>query len=99
MAGPIAFVGYLGAFSMRCSDVPGAEITLFTTFFQGIGYLFGIAIANIFYNVGYWSERLIRPADTPRYRRLAYAFGFWGSIALPFAIPVLILAAGCAALD
>jgi hypothetical protein len=67
----------------------GAEITLFTIAFQGVGYLIAMAMANVCYNLGPLSERIFQPADIERWRRTTYALGFGFSVALPFAIPVL----------
>ncbi len=38
--------------------IPDAKIIVFTVLFQGIGYLFFIGIANIFYFLGSISENL-----------------------------------------
>jgi hypothetical protein len=96
VAGVVAFFCYAGALDIRCRNVPEVEITLFTTLFQGIGYLIAVAIANVFYNLGYWSERILKPHNPGRYRRTVYALGFSVSVALPFSIPAMILLFGCA---
>lgn len=66
------------------------EVTIFTTLFQGISYLFMMGLANIFYFLGPLSERVIRPRDSERYRRLCFRLGFWFSVLLPFSIPLLL---------
>ena len=68
------------------------EVTVFTTLFQGVGYLFMIGVANVFYFLGPLSERLIRPRDAERYRRICFRLGFWFSVLLPFSIPTLLAA-------
>ena len=68
------------------------EVTLFTTLFQGIGYLFMIAVANVCYRLGPWSERVLRPRDPERFRRICFRLGFWFSVLLPFSIPALLAA-------
>lgn len=96
-AGVLAFAGYVAALGARCADTPGVEVTLFTTLFQGVGYLLAIALANVCYNLGAAVERRVPPAARPRYRRWAYAAGLAFSVALPFCIPLLILTRGCVA--
>lgn len=92
VAGLLAFACYAIVYELVAKRLgPEAEITLFTTLFQGIGYLFMMGVANICYNLGALAERLIRPKDLDRFRRISFALGFWGSVALPFAIPVLVL--------
>jgi len=66
------------------------EVTVFTIFFQGIGYLFMIGVANVCYFLGPFSERVIRPSDPQRYRLACYRLGFWFSVLLPFSIPTLL---------
>ncbi len=66
--------------------MPGAEIMLFTTAFQAMGYLFMMAMANVCYFAGPLSESLVKPTNLDRYRRVTYQFGFWFSVLLPFSI-------------
>jgi hypothetical protein len=94
-AGLVAFMCYLGALQVWCAETPGVEVTLFTTLFQGVGYLFAIGMANVCYFLGPGLERFVEPALRPRYRRWAFRAGLAFSVALPFAIPLLILARGC----
>jgi hypothetical protein len=70
--------------------MPDAEITLFTTAFQGIGYLFMMAIANVCYFAGPLFESLIMPQNVERYRRMTFQLGLWFSVLLPFAIPLIV---------
>jgi len=51
-------------------------ITLFTTLFQGAGYLVMIGIANVWYFLGLLSERVVRPSNPERYRLICYRLGF-----------------------
>jgi hypothetical protein len=88
IAGIAAFGCYAVVFEMRCRDIPEAEITLFTTAFQGLAYLVAVGVANLCFNLGRWSERLLKPSRPARYRELAYGLGLWFSVALPFAIPL-----------
>lgn len=93
VAGLLAFVCYVGAVDRGISSgaMPGAEITLFTTAFQAMGYLFMMAVANLCYFVGPVSESIVEPTNLDRYRRVTYRLGFWFSVLLPFSIPALVL--------
>jgi hypothetical protein len=70
--------------------MPDAEITLFTNAFQGMGYLFLMAVANLCYSAGPFSESLIKSTNVDRYRRVTFQFGLWFSVLLPFTIPVIV---------
>jgi hypothetical protein len=96
LAGIGAFLCYALVLATRCANDPAVELTLFTTLFQGLGYLCAMGLANLCYNLGPWSEAVLRPTDVGRYRERAYALGFWGSVALPFGIPALVAVLGCA---
>lgn len=67
------------------------EITLFTTLFQGISYLFVMGVANLFYDLGYLVDSRFNKADNECFRLRLYNWGYWFSFALPFTIPLLIL--------
>ena len=93
VAGLVAFVCYAVVVDRGISTgrtVPDAEITLFTTAFQGIGYLFMMGVANLCYFAGPLSESVLKPADVDRYRRFTFRLGFWFSVLLPFTIPALV---------
>lgn len=93
IAGIIAFCCYVAVVSSDrfMSRHPEAEITAFTTFFQGVGYLFMIAVANLCYFLGPLSEGVLHPANPHRYRRILYSLGLVFSVALPFGIPLWLL--------
>ncbi|NBB50568.1 hypothetical protein GVN24_20020 [Rhizobium sp. CRIBSB] len=57
----------------------------------GLAYLLFMAAANILYFLGPVSEKVLRPTETASYRRRMFGLGFWGSMALPFLYPALIL--------
>jgi hypothetical protein len=88
IAGLAAFACYAAVFEVRCRAVPEAEITLFTIAFQGVAYLAAMGVANLCFNLGRWSESLLKPSRPERYRKIAYGLGLWFSVALPFAVPV-----------
>ena len=96
-AGIVAFACYVAALEIRCAATPGVEITLFTTYFQGVGYLFAIALANVCYFLGPSLERFIPPARIDQYRTWAFRAGLMFSVVLPFAVPLFILRQGCTA--
>ena len=59
------------------------------TLFLGTGFLVLMGAANICYLLGPLTESLVKPGDVARFRRTAYAGGFWGSVALPFVFPAV----------
>jgi len=63
------------------------------TLFLGVAYLVVMGIANVFYLLGPAVESVVKPPDATRFRRTAFAMGLWGSVALPFAFPLVNLAA------
>ncbi|HML72864.1 MAG TPA: hypothetical protein PKB02_00080 [Anaerohalosphaeraceae bacterium] len=91
VAGIMAFTCYAAVGSFYADRIPDFEITLFTTAFQAIGYLIMMVITNILYFAGPVSEKLIRPANPVRYRQITFALGYWVSVLLPLAIPVMLL--------
>src|SRR5580693_1163591 len=90
VAGILAFIAYAIVCSTLLPEDADVEITPFTIFFQGVGYLLMIGVANVFYSVGPLSERIVRPVNAERYRQICYRLGFWFSILLPFSIPALL---------
>lgn len=92
VAGILAFIAYLAVGFTLLPAEARFNPTLFTTIFQGVGYLIMIGVANLCYFLGPVSERLIRPEDPEKYRRTSYRLGFWFSVLLPFSIPTLLAA-------
>jgi hypothetical protein len=95
VAGLLAFLAYAAAVETRCSGVPEVEISGFTTAFQGLGYLLAVGLANLCFNLGSWSERVVRPQDVSLYRRWTWRLGLSVSVALPFAIPIIVAISRC----
>ena len=89
-AGILAFTAYVIVGSTLVPKDADFEITIFTTLFQGIGYLVMIGVANLFYFVGPISERVVCPKDPERYRSVCFQLGFWFSFLIPFSIPLLL---------
>lgn len=58
---------------------------------QGLAWLVVMAVANGLYLLGAVSETVLRPADRPAYRRWMFGLGFWGSMAVPFLFPAVVL--------
>lgn len=79
-----------------CTKNPDFEITAFTTVFQAVGYLTAIAVANVCYFLGPFSERLIRPRNASLYRHATFALGVAFSVLLPLLIPVALYLSCCA---
>lgn len=96
VAGLLAFICYavVVEFCIRIEASGDFEITLFTTAFQAVGYLFMMAVANLCYYLGPLCERLFRPKRVGAYRKVAFQLGLWFSVLLPFTIPT-ILATTC----
>jgi hypothetical protein len=69
----------------------GARQALSMTLFLGTGWLVVMGVANVAFLLGPAVEGWIRPADVPRYRRTAWGMGLWGSAAVPFLFPLLLL--------
>ena len=88
-AGLLGFVLYVVVVSLACGCEPEAEVTLFTTAFQAVGYLVAVAAANVCFQLGPVVERRFRPRDVGAYRHRAFWAGFWFSVALPLLVPVL----------
>jgi hypothetical protein len=90
VAGILAFICYVIVvfWGISLGAIPDAgAITLLTTVFQGIGYLFMMAVANLCYFLGPWSERFLQPKNPDQYRTVTFRLGFWFSVLLPFTIP------------
>ncbi len=73
VAGVLAFVCYVVVFELKIVPKDSkTEITLFTTAFQGLGYLVMVGIANACYSLGSLVERLVRPTNPLRFRKISY---------------------------
>ena len=96
VAGFAGFICYATAVQW-CIELraPGEyEITIFTTFFQGFAYLVAMAVANVCYFMGPWSERILRPRNVATFRTIAFRLGLWFSVLLPLT-PSAILFVSC----
>jgi hypothetical protein len=87
-----AFSIYAWVVETRCAGAPDVEITIFTMAFQGVGYLVAMAVANVFYNLGRWSEVRLQPHDIASFRKWVWGLGLAISVALPFTVPVMVAA-------
>jgi hypothetical protein len=92
VAGFTAFIAYavLGGLLIAPYD-NDFEVTLFTMFFQGVGYLFIMFVANLFYNLGPLVDKHYNKDNRETFRQQLYNLGFWFSVGLPFLIPALIV--------
>jgi len=92
IAGMLAFAGYVSVVMIFEHRIPNADITAFTTLFQGLCYLIMIGVANICYFVGPISEKILKPKNVSQYRAVTFSLGYWLSMSLPFIIPAILLA-------
>ena len=92
LAGIIAFILYVifGVTLIMPYDSE-FEITLFTIFFQGTGYLFMILIANLFYSLGNIIDKELNKENDENFRIKLFNLGFIFSVSLPFLIPIMII--------
>jgi hypothetical protein len=95
VAGIAAFATYAAVLGTRCASDPDAEITAFTIAFQSFGYMLAMAVANVAFNLGRWSETLVRPVNIAGYRTWTWRLGLGFSVALPFTIPALVAISHC----
>ena len=91
ISGILAFLLYALVIEFIVPFDADLEITLFTIIFQGIGYLIMMGIANLLYNMGAYSEKIIKPKNIDEYRNRTFNLGFWFSCGLPFLIPLILL--------
>jgi len=97
ISGVSAFFYYLIALTIKShADIHNAdperfEFTLFTILFQGIGYLIMMGVANLFYFLGPFVDRMVNTNGSEKFRITLYNIGFWFSCLLPFTIPFLVL--------
>jgi hypothetical protein len=91
LAGITAFIAYCIVGEIYIAPYEEFEVTLFTTAFQGIGYLIMMAIANVFYYLGYLIDVSFNKDNKESFRRNLYNLGFWFSFGLPYMIPLLLI--------
>ncbi len=84
-------VDHFSCSGVGCSgNVEKAEITPFTIAFQGMAYLIAIAVANVLFGLGAFSEQVFRPQNVARWRRTCFVLGLSVSVMLPFFVPALV---------
>ncbi|HEV2730977.1 MAG TPA: hypothetical protein VGV15_13165 [Terriglobales bacterium] len=87
IAGPLAFVCYaaVGEWCIQRHSTVDFEITIFTIFFQAVGYLFMMGVANVLYYLGPFSEKIIKPSRIANFRKMAFRFaqGFGSRLQSP----------------
>jgi hypothetical protein len=92
IAGFTAFIAYVILSGILIAPFDNNfEVTLFTIVFQGVGYLFMMLIANLFYNLGPLIDRHYNKNNTEEFRERLFNFGFRFSVGLPFLIPISIV--------
>ena len=70
---------------------PDLQLAFGTTMLLGVGFLILMGAANVCYLAGVLIEGMIAPAEREAFRKRAWAMGLWGSVALPFAFPAVML--------
>jgi hypothetical protein len=58
---------------------------------KGIGYLFMMAVANLFYNLGYTVEQIFNKTGDIKFRKRLFNLGCRFSFGLPFLAPLMII--------
>lgn len=91
IAGITAFITYAIVGSILFANDTAFEITIFTTAFQGIGYLIMMGVANLFYNLGPLADSMFNNTNDEKFRQRLFNLGYWFSFGLPFLIPVLLI--------
>ena len=64
------------------------NFTLFALIFKGIGFFFIIGIANLFYFLGNFTDKIFNKKGSIAFRKQLFNLGFWFSILLPFLLPL-----------
>ena len=92
ISGIISYILYviLGSILIAPHDYE-FEITIFNFVFQGFLFMIVILIANLFYNLGAFTDKHFNKRNEEKFRQRIYNLGFWFSVALPFLIPILIV--------
>lgn len=92
VSGITAFILYviLGVTLIMPHD-PEFDITLFTIFFQGIGYVVMMFFANLFYFLGANHDFNFNKENSHKFRINLFNLGFWFSVSLPFSVPLMIV--------
>ena len=93
-AGPIAYFCYMQAIYLFRSDLtndPGFDPGGIAFFFQAIGYVTAMVLANICYWIlGPCLESFVKPGSPNAYRQFFFWTGTLFSVALPFGIPAMV---------
>jgi len=92
ISGIVSFILYivLGSFLIAPYDYE-FEITIFSMIFQGFFFLITILIANLFYNLGAFTDKHYNKKNDEKFRQRIYNLGYWFSVGLPLLIPIIII--------
>jgi hypothetical protein len=91
IAGFTAFIAYCIVGELLIARHEEFEVTIFTTAFQGVGYLIMMCMANIFYSFGYVIDYFFNKENDEAFRYNLFNLGYWFSFCLPFLIPVILI--------
>ena len=98
LAGFVAYFCYLVSIDLFRPDLlndPEFDIGGAAVILQACGYAFMMVVANLCYLLfGPGLESIVNPSNTEVYRRACFRLGTGFSVALPFAIPVLVAFSG-----
>lgn len=75
--------------SLVVPNQPEIEITIFTLFFQAVGFLVMVGIANLLYSLGYLADRSFNKTNSDKFRIRLFYFGTGFCVLLPLTIPTL----------
>lgn len=91
IAATSAFILYAILGSVMIPPEEDFEVTAFSIFFQGIGYLVMMGVANLLYNLGEFTDHLFNAKNDDKFRLRIFNLGYWFSVGLPFLIPAMIV--------
>lgn len=94
MAGWIACGAFWAILFAYSGDSAAYDIALVAkvTLAMGVGFLVIMVGANVCYLLGVAAELVFKPTDLETFRGRAWDVGYWGSLALPFLLPLGALA-------
>ncbi|MCF8277385.1 MAG: hypothetical protein K9J17_11690 [Flavobacteriales bacterium] len=91
VAGILAFFTYAIVGSLLFANDIGFEITIFTTAFQGFGYMIMMVVANLLYSLGSFVDRMFNKTNDESFRQRLFILGCLFSFSLPFLVPVMLI--------
>lgn len=93
LAAPLSLVATLTVWGLFEDRLPCLEISGFSVIAGIPIFAIGLALANVCYNLGSLSERIVRPRNVVRFRSVVFGAGLVLSLFLIFTPPIANLAA------